>query len=521
MNIAGILQRQAHERPDTPAIIDMCCGRERLTTFAGLERASAGGAALLREACLASGDTVLVFQPMSAELYIALMALFRVGMTAMFLDPSAGREHIERCCAIRPPAALIASPKAHLLRLISPALRRIPRHICFSRFMPGCTSWSRSERIQPHQPIAPCTNDTPALITFTSGSTGQPKAAVRSHGFLLEQHHVLERAIRLTAGAIDLATLPVFVLANLATGVTSLIPDADLRYPGRIEADPVLRQIERHRPASVAASPAFLERICDASESTGRTISGFRYVFTGGAPVFPDHLDRLAATFPDAEVVAVYGSTEAEPIAHISRRAVSSDDLSAMKAGGGLLAGEPVPEITVRVIAHCWGTPLGKLSESGFYRMCLPTDKAGEIVVTGGHVLKGYLHGTGDEETKFRVNETVWHRTGDSGYFDDSGRLWLLGRSAAVINDEHGYLYPFAVECAARQISGISRAALVNRQGQRILFVQPGKGAHIDTIAVRNALAWAQLDTVRELDEIPLDKRHNAKVDYGRLARID
>ncbi|OGW39741.1 MAG: AMP-dependent synthetase [Nitrospirae bacterium GWC2_56_14] len=521
MNIAGILQRQAHKRPDAQAIIDVHGGRERVTTFAGLETASARGAALLREAGLVSGDTVLVFQPMSAELYIALMALFRLGITAMFLDPSAGREHIERCCAIRQPAALIAPPKAHLLRLISPALRRIPCHICFSRFMPGCTSWSRSERIKPHQPIAPCTNDTPALITFTSGSTGQPKAAVRSHGFLLEQHRVLERTIHLTTGALDLTTLPVFVLANLASGVTSLIPDADLRCPGGIEAAPILRQIERHCPASVAASPAFMERICVACESADRTVPGFRYVFTGGAPVFPDHLDRLAATFPDAEIVAVYGSTESEPIAHISRRAVSNDDLSAMKAGGGLLAGEPVPEITVRVIAHCWGTPLGSLSESGFSGMCLPTDTAGEIVVTGGHVLKGYLHGTGDEETKFRVNETVWHRTGDSGYFDDAGRLWLLGRSAAVINDERGHLYPFAVECAARQFSGISRAALVNRQGQRILFVQSEKGAHIDTTAVRNALAWARLDTVRELDEIPLDKRHNAKIDYGRLARID
>lgn len=520
MNIAEILQRQAQERPDAPAIIDMHGGRERVTTFAGLETASAGGAALLRETGLSSGDTVLLFQPMSAELYIALMALFRLGVTAMFLDPSAGREHIERCCAIRPPAALIASPKAHLLRLVSPALRRIPRHICFTRFMPGCISWIRSERAHPHQPISPCTNDTPALITFTSGSTGQPKAAVRSHGFLLEQHRVLERAIHLTPGAVDLTTLPVFVLANLASGVTSLIPDADLRRPGAIAAAPVMRQIDRLHPASVSASPAFLERLCDSCESAERIISGFRYVFTGGAPVFPDHLDRFAAIFPEAEVVAVYGSTEAEPIAHISRLAVSGDDLSAMKEGGGLLAGEPVAEISVRVIAPCWGSPLGDLSEAGFEGMCLPAGKAGEIVVTGGHVLKGYLHGAGDEETKFRVNTTVWHRTGDSGYFDGAGRLWLLGRSSAVINDDRGQLYPFAVECAARRFFGVRRAALVSRQGQRTLFVQPVKGTHIDTLAVRTALAWAQLDAVRELDDIPLDRRHNAKVDYGRLAKV-
>ena len=520
MNIVEILQRQVRERPDVPAIIDMHGGRERVTTFAELESASARGASLLRECGLVNGDTVLVFQPMSAELYIALMALFRLGMTAMFLDPSTGREHIERCCSIRPPAALVASPKAHLLRLISPALRRIPRQICLSRSMPWCIPWSRSRQLEPHLPILPCDAETPALITFTSGSTGLPKAAVRSHGFLLEQHRVLELAIHLTPGAIDLTTLPVFVLANLASGVTSLIPDADLRRPGAIEAAPVLRQIERFSPTTVAASPAFVERICDSCETSCRTLTGFRYVFTGGAPVFPDHLERFAVTFPGAEVVAVYGSTEAEPIAHISRLAMNGDDLAAMKAGRGLLTGKPVAEICVRVIVACWGTPLGELDGAGFSALCLSAGLTGEVVVSGGHVLQGYLNGVGDDETKFRVNGTVWHRTGDSGYSDDQGRLWLMGRSSAVINDGRGQLYPFAVECAARQVPSVARAALIGKQGRRCLFVQPRGGIHPDMAEVRASLAWAQLDEVRELKEIPLDKRHNAKVDYNRLARI-
>ena len=520
MNISEILQQQAQKRPDAAAIIDVRRGKDRITTFAGLEVASARGAALLKTSGLAAGDTVLVFLPMSTELYIALMTLFRLGITAMFLDPSAGREHIERCCKIRPPAALIAAPKAHLLRLISPALRRIPRHFSFDSFLPATVPWSRSNRLQSDLSIHACAADTPALITFTSGSTGQPKATVRSHEFLLEQHRVLERAIHLTPGAIDLTTLPVFVLANLASGVTSLIPDADLRSPGSIKAEPVLRQIEQYRPASIVASPAFLERICDACEILGNTISGFRYVFTGGAPVFPNHLDRFTATFPDAEVVAVYGSTEAEPIAHIARKELAADDIAAMSVGAGLLVGMPVVEISVRVILPQWGTPLGTMDEGGLSAICLPAGKTGEIVVNGGHVLKEYLNNVGEEETKFRVNSKVWHRTGDSGYFDDAGRLWLLGRTSAVINDERGELYPFAVECAVRQVPAVARAALVGQQNKRILFVQPKKGSRIDADDVRDALAWARLDEVRVIEKIPLDRRHNAKVDYGRLAKI-
>jgi acyl-CoA synthetase (AMP-forming)/AMP-acid ligase II len=362
--------------------------------------------------------------------------------------------------------------------------------------------------------------DHPALITFTSGSTGLPKAAVRNHGFLLEQHRVLERAIHLTPGASDLTTLPVFVLANLASGVTSIIPDADLRQPGVIEAAPVLAQIDRHRPTSVVASPAFLERICATSEALDRSVSGFRYIFTGGAPVFPDHLNRFAAIFPGAEVVAVYGSTEAEPIAHIARQSLTANDMAAMAAGAGLLAGVPVDEIQVRVIVAQWGTPLGNLDNTQFLAMSLPQGKAGEIVVSGGHVLQGYLNGVGDEETKFRVCGTIWHRTGDSGYFDDHGRLWLLGRASAVIDDARGKLPPFAVECAARQIAGVRRSALLGRGSRRILFVELFKGAELDCSAVRQSLSWAHLDEVRLVAEIPLDKRHNAKVDYGRLAKI-
>jgi acyl-CoA synthetase (AMP-forming)/AMP-acid ligase II len=387
--------------------------------------------------------------------------------------------------------------------------------------MPGCISWSRSERLSSALPILPCAVETPALITFTSGSTGLPKAAVRSHGFLLEQHRVLEKALHLLPGTVDMTTLPIFVLANLASGVTSLIPDADLRNPGRIKAGPILRQIKRYHPVSVVASPAFLERVCDFCDASGAVVTGFRRVFTGGAPVFPDHLDRFSALFPGAEMVAVYGSTEAEPIAHIATREMTDDDRSAMISGAGLLAGLPVDECSVRVITPRWGTPLGSMDEDEFAATCLPAGEAGEIVVSGGHVLTGYLNGRGDEETKFRVGKHRWHRTGDSGYFDGKGRLWLMGRSSAVINDGRGELYPFAVECAARQLPGVARAALVGRRGRRILYVQPAKGGEADPAAVSKALSWAHLDDVRLLAEIPLDRRHNAKVDYQRLALIE
>lgn len=521
MNIVEVLVRQAQVRPDAPAIIDVHNGRDRTITFAELEGEAARGASLLLESGLKSGDTVLVLQPMSAELYITLLTLFRLGIIAMILDPSAGRDHMERCCAIRRPAALIATPKAHLLRLVSPALRRIPRLFSTGRFVPGAIPWGRGKQLPPHPGIVSTPPETPALITFTSGSTGLPKGAVRSHGFLLKQHRVLEKAMTLVPGEIDLTTLPVFVFANLASGVTSLIPDTDLRSPGSIDPAPVLGQIERFRPSRTVASPAFLERLCQGIGRKGRQIDGFRHIFTGGAPVFPDYMEDFAATFRGAEIVAVYGSTEAEPIAHIAWQEMTDQDVRKMEGGGGLLAGAPVPEIRARVIAAEWGKPLGPFCTAEFERITLPPEEPGEIVVSGDHVLKGYLNGVGDAETKFRVGDEVWHRTGDYGCFDQKGRLWLLGRASSVIRDGRGTLYPFAVECAARQNETVHRAALVAREGRRILFVEPRPGIEgFSPAEILSGLPWAVLDEVREVKRIPLDRRHNAKVDYTALQKM-
>lgn len=112
-------------------------------------------------------------------------APFRLGLVAMFIDPAAGIEHIERCCSLIPPKAFIGSPKAHMLRLLSPALRRILRKFVIGAHLPGAISWSDSAGLEPYQDIYQAGPDTPALLTFTSGSTGQPKAVLRTHSFLL------------------------------------------------------------------------------------------------------------------------------------------------------------------------------------------------------------------------------------------------------------------------------------------------------------------------------------------------
>lgn len=518
MNLVELLRSHARCHPQLIALIDTRHGKVRGVSFLELESRSARLAALLVQAGLQPGDTVLVFQPMSAELYIALAAIFRLGLVAMFLDPAQGQTHIEQCCTLRPPQVLIASTKAHLLRLRSPALRRIPHKIAIGGPVPGAISWWRINRLFPHSTITACAYSAPALLTFTSGSTGQPKATMRTHGFLLAQHRVLEKCLSLAPGQIDLTTMPIFTLANLASGVTSLIPNVDLRAPGTVDPAAIVQHIETQYVSRTAASPALLERLTRYCLQNGITLPGLTKIFTGGAPVFPRLLEQLHAIAPNAEVEAVYGSTEAEPMAKLAYDDLSEFELDAMVKGRGLLAGTPVEAIELKVIPNQWGTPLGPFSETEFSTMMCPPGEAGEIVVSGEHVLPGYLYGQGDRETKFQVGGVIWHRTGDAGYLDTQGRVWLLGRCAACVKDRYGMLYPLAVESAVSHQPNVRRAAVISHQGRRLMIIEcyrPMPSTELENLKAR--LTWAHLDDIQVWRHLPVDKRHNAKIDYPAL----
>jgi acyl-CoA synthetase (AMP-forming)/AMP-acid ligase II len=525
MTIGDILTEQARARPQVLALVDDRAGRT--LTFAELDNAVTHAAVWWQAQGLKRGQAVLVFVPMSADLYVALLALFRVGAVALFLDPSAGREHMEQCCARWAPDALLAIPKAHLLRLRSVALQRIPLKVSTGCWVPGARRWSggvgKGEVLEEQGRVihAATEPEDAALVTFTSGSTGVPKGTVRTHGFLLAQFRALAPSIALEPGDVDLATLPVFTLANLAAGVTTVIPDTDLSRPGAVDAARVFAQIARRGVTRITASPAFFERLVAHGREGGQTLPTLRKLHTGGAPVFPRLLEALRGLAPAAHTVALYGSTEAEPIAHIAADEMTAKDLAAMRSGCGLLAGTPVAEVRLRVVRDRWGTPRGAMTAAEFEAEAMRPGEAGEIVVAGDHVLGGYLGGIGDEETKFRVDGEVWHRSGDAGLVDEHGRLWLLGRCTARIKDAHGTLYPFGVECVAMTFPEVRRAAALTHAGRRRLVVEAAEGAREKLLAeLQLATAWAHIAQVRFVDAMPVDTRHNAKVDYPALRRL-
>ena len=520
MNVADLFADPVARYPTASALIEGGGGSRCETSFAALDESARRIASMLRRDGIGHGDGVLFFAPPSASLYAALIAVFRRGAVALFVDPSAGRAVLGDACAMWPPKALVATRKAHLLRLASSALRGISAKYVTAGWVPGATSLSGTQSMPRDEMTESVSADAPALVTFTSGSTGRPKGVVRTHAILRAQLTALTDAFAAEPGDRELVSLPIVVLLNLANGAETVLPDADLRKPASIDAPAIARQMAHERVTRATASPAFLERLTD--DPAGRdALRGMRTFVTGGGPVFPDIVSRLVQAAPSARVVSVYGSTEAEPIAHVSADEVSTADLEAMRGGAGLLAGEPDRHVVMRVIRRQWGRPIPPLDSAGLDAMSCGVSEAGEIVASGAHVVRGYLHGVGEEETKFRVDAQVWHRTGDVGYVDDRGRLWLLGRASAVIEDARGVLYPFAVECSARERLGGARVAVIGDRGQRILAIErPPDAAAIDESAALESLAWAQIDRLVICRALPMDRRHNSKIDYGALAKM-
>jgi acyl-CoA synthetase (AMP-forming)/AMP-acid ligase II len=515
-NVVQLLQQAARAQPDRRAL---AAGES--VTFAQLwdrvDRCSVG----LRRCGLQPGDRAICMIPMSVDLYVVLLGLLKAGAVAVFVDPWIGLRQIAAFSAFAEPRAFLGVPKSHVLRLLDGGLRRLPITVTTGRCWGGWPARASladllKEPGDGHIHVA--RPDDSALITFTSGSSGTPKGANRTHAFLLAQHDALKAEFPVRPADVDMTMFPVFALNNLAQGLTTIIPDMDFRHVAGVDAARLLAQMERHGVTTCTASPPFFDRLAGP-----RSRIPMRRILTGGAPVSEAQLDRWRAAWPDTEIVVVYGSTEAEPVAHATagerRAAVSTMHPHAP----GFCTGHPSARVRTRIIRIEKG-PVA-LPAGGWSALEQPAGQIGELVVAGAHVCRDYFRNPA-AVTENKITEpdgTVWHRMGDTGYLDEQGRFWLVGRVHSTIVRADAMVHPQLVEQAAagpgiRQVAavGLPDAAL----GERVVLVVAADGAALDRAALRGRLESANLaidELVVMAGPLPVDPRHNVKIDYAAL----
>ncbi|MDP7421960.1 MAG: AMP-binding protein [bacterium] len=506
-NIIYRLLEHRKNIPDKTAIVY----RNRPVSYRQLFEDTLITAGWLRENQFEAGDGILVFVPMSYNLYRLLLAVFYIGATAVFVDAWADKKRMAQAVEITRPRGFVGSLKAQLLRVISPPIRSVPiklamwdnpfsrcRMLSMDSFDPACAS-----------------GDDTALITFTTGSTGTPKAARRTHRFLWTQHLVLSGHLSIEPDDIDLATLPVFVLNNLALGVTSVIPDFNPAKPADINPRVIVEQINRWKITTSAGSPAFYEKLADHVESEQIRLP-LRRLYVGGAPVFPSLARRFLKAFPETGVTILYGSTESEPISGIEALEVAESDVSR-----GLMVGRKVDEIDVAVIEPHDG-PVSLESGKTIADYCVPNGEAGEIVVAGDHVLTEYVN----SPESFRQNKIVdggriWHRTGDGGSIDNDGCISLFGRIKNRIQHGDYDIFTLPIEQKLMELDEVTCSAVIEIDGQLNVVVESDSDTRDKVLGVLNSMRLPlENPRVTALEHIPRDPRHHSKVDYGKLQVI-
>ncbi|HEV2740236.1 MAG TPA: AMP-binding protein [Candidatus Elarobacter sp.] len=515
MNVVEILRARAAAHPQRIALIDAAA--QRTLTYAELDEASTHVAASVRGRGLRAGETVLLLHPVGIELYAALIGLLRAGLIPAIPPPGATRASLRHCARTHAPRAVLVGGIGWLALAAVPSLRHAVR--LSTTLAPLAHDVLHDAALDANGAVEPCGDAAPAMLTFTSGSTGAPKALVRTHGVAHTQVNALSDALGLD-GATSLCTMPMVLLAELAAGATCVLSGVDLRHPGRADAAALAAVLRDYGVARIVASPALLGNLALALRRAHATLPALRLIASGGAPVMPPLARALRAVAPNARLLAVYGSTEAEPIALLDAADVAPSDHAAMRAGAGLLAGVPCAPGSVAIVPARRGAVFGPFPhDDDVERRTLGAGEAGEIVVSGPHVVPHYTDAAADATTKIRAGARTWHRTGDLGYYDARGRLWLVGRAAATIDDAHGTLEPLRVECALAYVPGVARSAVAGADGVRVLVVEPLAGHPLDERAVRDALEFARIDRII-VAPVPVDPRHDAKVDYAALERI-
>ncbi len=530
VNISRPLSEMAALQPDTPAIVFPQEGRS--LTFRELDRDSDRIAAGLAATGIVRGTKVALLVPPSPELFALTFALFKAGSVPVFIDPGIGARNMKGCLAEAEPEAFIGIPRAHLARRL---LGWGKKTLTILVTVGGGRVWGgipldelrRTPQETPFAAAETRRNEIAAIL-FTSGSTGPPKGAIYTHGTFAAQVEALREMYDIRPGEIDLPTFPLFALFAPALGMTAVIPQMDFTRPGNVDPRRILGPAADFSATTMFGSPALLDRVGRYAGKHNIKLPGMKRVISAGAPVPASVLERFSRLLPDdAQIFTPYGATEALPVCSIGSREILAETGSLTGYGRGICIGRPVSSISLNIIPIS-DTPIRQWSDD----LPLPAGEIGEITVRGPQVSSAYLNRPeATRMAKIPDQGGIWHRMGDVGYLDDSGRVWFCGRKSHRVVLPSTTLFTIPVEGVFNTHPAVFRTALVgvNKRGnvQAALCVElENKSSRSEQEQIRRELLeiGRTCPHTREISEIlfhpafPVDIRHNAKIFREKLA---
>ncbi|MGY1667256.1 alpha/beta fold hydrolase [Geodermatophilus sp. SYSU D00696] len=502
-------------------------------SWAQLARRVEDLAAGLAAAGVRPGHRVALLLEPSPDLTAAVYAVWRAGAAVVVADKGLGFAGMRR--ALRGAAAdhvLGAAPGLLAARAMGLPGTRIaagPLTPARRRALGAAHDLAELEERGRTAPAPPeCPPDTDAAVVFTSGATGPAKGVVYTQRQVGAQLDLVRRTYRLGPGDALVAAFAPFSLLGPGLGIASAVPDVDVTAPGTLTAAKLADAAAAVDATVVFAAPAALRRVAaTAAELTADQRSALRRVrllMSAGAPVPAALLRSLHDVVPAAEAHTPYGMTEALPVTD-----VSLDEIEKAGPGEGVCVGRPVTGVEVR---------LSPLSASGAADgpLTAAAGVTGEVCVRAAHVKDRYDALWATERAASR--DPGWHRTGDVGHLDEEGRLWIEGRLAHVVTTAAGVVTPVGVEQRVEQLDGVAAAAVVGvgPAGAQVVAVvvvpeTPAPGTPVprrgrsltvagaDLAAAVRSVAGVDVAAVLVARRLPVDVRHQSKVDRAALAR--
>lgn len=512
INLVFWLQESCKKYSNKIAFVEQQGKKEIKTTFKEFWNQVVQTAYYLHQKGIRKGNRVILFTPNPKDLHRMIFSLYYIGAVAVFMDAWTTRKRMDIACKITKPKAFIGFFKSHLLRLVSPHVRKIQTKLLIKKHFN--THIADSEF-----PPVEVTKNHEAIISFTTGSTGIPKAARRSHEFVSNVTFAMQNHHKSNSGDVDMPSLPLFIGNNLIQGVTTVIPAINFAKPADFNPAKVLKQINKNKVMTSLGSPSFFQIIGDYLIKTDQKAC-FKNIFLGGAPVFPPLAKKLVQAYPDAKVEIVYGSTEAEPMTSISAKDVSNWNIL-----NGLIVGKKVPGIELKILVPV-NQPIELKPGETLDKYLAKPGEAGEIVVSGPHVLKEYVDSPqAFKENKIVEGNKVWHRTGDAGKLDQNENLLLFGRMKNRFFQNGLWIYTLPLEQKILEIDAVEFAVVVEINQKVFILIEPKK--NITSIKnqnlideVKKHLTGIQADEFKIIKKIPRDPRHHSKPNYEELKRI-
>lgn len=438
-NWTNQLTRHALMQPDDTALRFLGA----TTTWRELDRRVTALAGALHRRGVGFGDRVLILMLNRTEFVEAFLAANRLGAVAVpvnfRLTPPELAFLVEDCEGRVVVTEPVLAGVAAAVRKLAPLLETII--VAGAPSEDGLLGYEDLlDEPGKAPPVVDVPNDSPALIMYTSGTTGRPKGAVLTHTNLAGQTLTMV----FTNGA-DINTdvgfigVPLFHIA----GIGSMLPGLTLGRPtvihplGDFNPGQLLDVLEAERVTGIFLVPAQWQAVCAAQQAQPRDVA-LRHLSWGAAPASDTLLRLMAETFPAAKILAAFGQTEMSPVTCM----LLGDD--AIRKLGSV--GRVIPTVAARVVDDDMND--------------VPVGEVGEIVYRAPTLMAGYWN---NPEATAEAFAGGWFHSGDLVRQDEEGYVWVVDRKKDMIISGGENIYCAEVENALAAHPAIAEVAVIGR----------------------------------------------------------